>query len=229
MNSYRAYLAKVPAGTRRHEATQALSELEPQLPKAPAPAPSPEPGEPPPTADDDDDPYDDDQPEPQPPAPRRSGERTGVVISTAAEGAVIFLDGTVQSSSPLVAATTPGDHTIRIEAPGFVTLERTVRVDAGRELALDLPLAVQPALVAVDGPDGASVYVDGKHAGDLPLSGPLRVAPGEHVLRSRRTGGAASPRRSCSAVVKPVASAPISRRRPSATLPTRPSLPASPA
>ncbi len=172
VTSYQEYLAKVPDGRRRLEATRALGELEPQLPKEQ------------PAADvDPDDPYGDSETSPKP-----RGRRTGVVVTTPAAGARITLDGFLRSGSPLVTETTPGMHTIFIEAPGFLPVRRHVRVDSGVELALDIQLSVLPANVGVEGPAGASVFMDGKHMGDLPLRGPLSIAPGDHFLAVTQNG-----------------------------------------
>lgn len=174
VRAYRDYLEKVPEGSRRVEATEALGELEPQLPKDAPEAPV-----------NPDDPYGEKKPAPKPEPPAR---RTGVVVTTSAPGARIILDNNLPTGSPLVAETTPGMHTIIVQADGFIPAQRQVRIDAGVELALDIPLRVQPASISVKGPNGASVYVNGKHMGDLPLREPLAVEPGEHFIAVTQNG-----------------------------------------
>ncbi len=149
--------------THRAVANEALARLEPLLPKEEPAAP--------------------------PPAPAAPAEaKTGLLISSSTPGARIELDGKVASEGLLSADTEPGPHRIRVMAPGFVAVEREVRVEKGALLGLDISLEAKPSVLAIEGPSGADVSIDGVPKGTLPLPRPLAVPAGDRLIVVTRRG-----------------------------------------
>ena len=99
---FRRYLEQDPQASRKVDAVQALSELEPLLVST-APARQPE------------------APVPQAPTPTR------VMVYSAAPNARISLDGEDATVSPLVREVEPGKHRVRVSAPGLLDSERALK------------------------------------------------------------------------------------------------------
>lgn len=159
---YRDYLGQVDQGGRRADAAQALAELEPLAAKAstgPAAAPPP------------------------PAAPQ-----TRVMVSSQNEGARVSLDGAAEVAAPLIVEVKPGQHTVRVVAPGHFPEERKVAAAEGAVLALDLALREKPARLSFTGPAGAEVSVDGRLMGRTPFIAPVEIEPGQHLIVVSRNG-----------------------------------------
>ncbi len=81
-----------------------------------------------------------------------SGERPIVkppVLSVTSEptGARVLVDGQPVGTTPLgPLATTAGEHTLRVEAPGYVAVERTVTLQPGEPQRLEVVLPPLPPL-----------------------------------------------------------------------------------
>ncbi len=76
----------------------------------------------------------------------------------------------------------PGKYTIRASAEGYHPLETEVTVDDRDSQSVELALQMLPGLVSITSvPEGASVQVDGKPAGQTPLVD-LPLEAGEHTL-----------------------------------------------
>lgn len=165
IRGYKGYLDKQPDGARRAEAAQALLELEPLAERMtardlPAAAAAPE--------------------VPKP--------KTRLMVSSAAPGARVRLDGGPERASPLIEEVAAGDHTIEVTAPGFFDYGRKVTAVDGGLVALDVPMREQPARITVRGDAGAEVALDQRPIGILPLPGPVEMPPGRHFLAVTRTG-----------------------------------------
>jgi hypothetical protein len=163
IKSFKDYLAKVESGGRRADAALALNELQPlaltlEIEGKLQPL---EPEEP----------------------------ETRLVISSPSQGAEVVLDGgTERKSLPLAVVLTPGRHSIVISSPGYVEEKREIEVARGAVTALDFPLEPLKATVAVDGPSGAEVTVDGRSLGSLPLAAPLQLEAGPRRIRVALSG-----------------------------------------
>jgi tetratricopeptide (TPR) repeat protein len=159
---YHAYLGKVSTGKHRGIAVEALAELEPIAAKV--------------------------APEGVSAALALKGARTRVMVSSAAPGAHVSLDGAPPRPSPLIADVKPGQHTVRVEAEGYVDDQRPLLAVEGGLVALDVPLRERPARLFVRAEDGADVTVDRRLAGRTPLPGPIELAAGQHFVAVTRNG-----------------------------------------
>jgi len=160
VDHYRKYLGLVKKGGKRLEAAQALSDLAPYIA-----------------------------------AMERDGAgaealtfATTVTISSPTPGAVVTLDGGQVHKAPLTQEVKPGQHKVLIQAPGYVTEERVVDAVEGRLVALDVPLKGMPALLAVEGAEGAEVSVDGRSLGEAPFGRPMELSPGRHYVAVTELG-----------------------------------------
>jgi hypothetical protein len=108
--------------------------------------------------------------------------------------AAIDIGGTPAGSTPLQAPLrlATGTHLVGAVAAGYVPARREVTVAGGtlQELNLELlPSEAALAQVAVrSNIPAADVFLDGARVGRTPLSAPLSVPPGDHVLEVRRRG-----------------------------------------
>ncbi len=160
VDHYRKYLDLVKVGGKRLESAQALSDLAPYIA-----------------------------------AMEREGAgvealtfATTVTISSPTPGAVVTLDGGQVHRAPLTQEVKPGQHKVLIQAPGYVSEERVVDAVDGRLVALDVPLEGMPALLAVEGAEGAEVSVDGRVLGEAPFGRPMELTPGRHYVSVTETG-----------------------------------------
>jgi TonB family protein len=101
-------------------------------------------------------------------------------------GARVRVNGQPSGETPLVLADLPfGAYDVRVERKGYDPQSRTVSVSAGSpsadvKVTLVRPAALPPGTADIlSTPPGASVTVDGRLAGETPLSG-LRLKPGRH-------------------------------------------------
>jgi hypothetical protein len=83
-----------------------------------------------------------------------------------------------------------GPYTVTARAPGHA--ERSVEIPAGRaaDHAVELVLSRSAWPLTVRGPSGATVMIDGKAHGALPLAAPIEVSAGEHVVEIAAPGAA---------------------------------------
>jgi tetratricopeptide (TPR) repeat protein len=110
--NYRRYLAEVPQGGRRADATEALSELEVVAARLDVHAPAAAPAE--------------------PEVAVEVKPRTRINVTSPTAGARVSLDGGAPVDVPLMAEVQPGKHTIKLTADGFADEERaTSRASIG--------------------------------------------------------------------------------------------------
>jgi hypothetical protein len=104
-------------------------------------------------------------------APDAPATPAQVRIVTDPPGATVFCDGTVQDVTPLtLTGLTPGPHLIAAQKPGFGEVRRTVTLEAGQRMALDLKLEALTGLMIVESvPSGADLKINGAHRGQTPL------------------------------------------------------------
>jgi tetratricopeptide (TPR) repeat protein len=154
ITAFRRYVEGEEQGTRRLEAIEALTELEPMVQQA--------------------------RPSAAKPTATQAAPR--LMVTSPTPGATVVVDGTAGGPAPLIRDVTPGAHRVQVTAEGFEPEVRTVPVTEGDLVAIDVSLREQPALVNVFGPKEATVYIDGQQRGILPLEKPLVTGPGEHRL-----------------------------------------------
>jgi hypothetical protein len=160
---YRKYLAEVPSGGRRAEATDAIAELEPIVARL------------------------------DPVAAAAAGIATPVArpklyVTAQAEGAQVFLDGKPIGAVPYVGEIEPGTHKVRVSREGYFDVERDVLGDPGRVSSVDVDLPERPAMLLVDCAGACEVYIDGRLAGYAPHTTPIEVSPGPHMVSVVRNG-----------------------------------------
>ncbi len=113
---------------------------------------------------------------------------TRLMVNTQIAEAQISLDGAKPHEAPLVADVKPGKHNVRVTAPGYFDETRDVPVGAGDVVPVDVPLREKPGHLTLRGPDGAQVSIDGRLAATTPLSQPLDVPAGRHLVTVTRNG-----------------------------------------
>lgn len=116
---------------------------------------------------------------PRPTATPVGGTVGRVTITTQPGGAKIQMDGKPVGESPLtLESVAPGRHVITIAGAGGTT-RRNIRVEAGKTLALDVPLF--SGFAAIAAPFVVDVSENGKALGTN--ENPVLLSPGRHELR----------------------------------------------
>ncbi len=161
---YRTYLAQADQGGRRAEAGQALTELElvaaQKTPTASKTAP--------------------------PPAPRRP---TLSVMATQVRGARVVVDGKPAEDGIFSEEVSPGKHTIKVSADGYLDEEREVNIQSA-PIALDVTLRERMASLRFVALAGSQVSLDGRLIGITPLPTAIEVPAGPHIVSVAHSGHA---------------------------------------
>jgi hypothetical protein len=160
---YRDYLSKVGSGGRRSDAAAAVAELEPLAARL-----DPSAGAAPP--------------------PQQAAQVTRLMVSSQTSGALVTLDGGKPAEAPLIAEVKPGKHALRVTGRGYFDEARDIEVAAGSVSALDIPLRDKPGHLALQTRGGAQVTIDGRFVATTPLSQPIDVEPGRHLLAVTQNG-----------------------------------------
>jgi len=164
---YRLYLSQEPQASRKDDAVQALSELEPIIVRTPA-SESSTTG---PSA-----------------TPSAVAAPTRVMITSSTPEARIALDGSIDAFSPLIREVEPGPHTVRVWAPGFIDSERRIIAVKGDLVTVDVALAERPAKLVVVARRGALLSIDGRVEGECPFPKPIELTPGSHLITLTASG-----------------------------------------
>ena len=160
LSAYRSYLRRDPEGRRRGDAAEHIATLE-QHHKTTAP------------------PLEE---------PAKAKVRTELVLSAAVKGATASIDGADTVKLPVALEVEPGEHHIRVEAPGHSSLETSILALEGRVTPLMARPEPLPAQLMIRGPSGSEIYVDGRAAGRLPLTRAVTVEAGEPTVFVRKRG-----------------------------------------
>lgn len=113
------------------------------------------------------------------PTPSRAATTGGLTVESQPAGATVTVDGREVGATPLtIDALAPGRHAVTISTP-TATVRRTVRVEAGRTITLDVP--VYSGWVAVFSPISLNVVTGGRTIGNTE-TGKIMLPPGTHVL-----------------------------------------------
>jgi hypothetical protein len=110
-----------------------------------------------------------------------------VTVESSPSGARLSVDGNGRGQTPtLVSGLVTGPHELRLELPGYVTLDTTIAVVPDMA-PLQLSLAPQAdGFLRIRGRPMALLFIDDTQIGSGPLPGenvPLR--PGKHVVSAR--------------------------------------------
>lgn len=159
---YKEYLEQVPSGGRRSEATEAKADLEARLARL----------------------------DPQQATSSASSEKRKprVTVYSATPGALVSYDGGKPQELPFFGDLEPGKHHVRVFADGFFDEQRDISGDRNVDQPLDVPLRERPASVTIALDTSADIYVDGRILTTTPLSGPIEIAPGSHVISVSANG-----------------------------------------
>ena len=162
---YKQYLAEVPQGERREEATKYLGEIKllvlaAQSRKTPAPVVAAKP------------------------------VATELMVSSQTKDAKGSIDGGALSAMPVVAEVKPGVHKVHVEAAGYITAEMDATAVDGKFIVSEVTLVEKPAQLEVKAPAGSSISVDGRPVATAPLPRPLSLAAGKHFVTVSRRGHA---------------------------------------
>jgi hypothetical protein len=116
-------------------------------------------------------------PRPEPPVAANAGR---LAITTQPPGAHVSIDGKAAGDTPLTLDTVrPGRHVITLTGASGASAKRTVRVEAGQTVAIDLPLF--SGFAAISAPFVIEVSENGKSLGTS--DDQILLSPGTHALR----------------------------------------------
>lgn len=158
---YRKYLADLPDGDRRDEASRYVSDLELMRARLVN----------------------------QRAAPDGSAhhERTQLVVFSATAKALASVDGAPRESLPLALDVAAGPHQVHVEAEGYFARDEQGVAVEGRLVPIEVNLDPKPARLAIRGPRGARVEIDGHHVGAAPL-GAIELGAGDHFVAVHMRG-----------------------------------------
>jgi len=167
---YQHYLDAVPQGGRRLDAASGLAGVTQLLAKLkPAPTVAGEEGGGPPV-----------QPAPVP-APKT--DVGNLQIDADVDGAQAMVEGKLPLTAlPLYLELQPGSYRVSVQAPGYQTAVRQVQVELARLAIVHAELDEQPAVVDIEGDDGADIVIDGRLIGRTPLAKTIELPSGTHSV-----------------------------------------------
>jgi hypothetical protein len=151
----------VPSGGRRAEAIEAKAELESRLTRI--------------------------DPRQAAAGPSTERRKPRVTVFSPTPGAQASYDGGPPQELPYFADLEPGRHRVRVFGEGYFDAEQEISGDRGIDLPVNLPLKEKPALVTVS-LDAGDIFVDGRVVASAPVSRPIEVAPGPHVISVAKNG-----------------------------------------
>src|SRR5207248_108886 len=111
-----------------------------------------------------------------------------VTVYSATPGAQASIDGAAAQELPYFGDLAPGKHRVRVFAEGFIDAEREVSGDKPVDQPVDLALQERPCSVTVALDSSADVLLDGRIVATAPLSRPIELPPGPHVLSVTANG-----------------------------------------
>jgi len=111
-------------------------------------------------------------------------------IDSTPPGAQIQVDGQAAGVTPFnLAGLMPGQHTVTVSKPGFVTDTRTVDVSSGSKSVMSVQLTQLSASVSLHSdPSGAAVWMDGKDTGKVTPAQISVDKPGNHTFAFKKQG-----------------------------------------
>jgi hypothetical protein len=160
---FRQYVELAPTGSRRADALDALSQLEPL---AASQAKTPSPG----------------------PSNADTVRRTRVLVTADAPGAQLVLDDAPAVPSPLIREVEPGKHRVRVEAPGFFALERELNAIPGELTLTPVKLREQPSTLGIWTSPDADIYIDGAYLSPGGEGVLVHLSSGKHRLAVGQKG-----------------------------------------
>jgi hypothetical protein len=107
-------------------------------------------------------------------------------------GARLLVDGVEVGATPFLEPIRidVGRRLLRLQKEGFEPAEKTIDVTRGKVASVDFDLQhinkTGTVAVTVDGPESATVYMDGRELGPAPYRGPVPAGP--HTFEARAAG-----------------------------------------
>ncbi|HYQ05036.1 MAG TPA: PEGA domain-containing protein [Polyangiaceae bacterium] len=160
---FRQYIDLSPTGSRRADALDALSQLEPLAAAQPKATSRPEPSS-------------------------EAVRRTRVLVTTDAPGAELVLDGAPATSSPLIREVEPGKHRVRVSAPGFFPTERELNAIPGELTLTPISLRERPSTLGLWTSPDADIYIDGAYASAGGEGVKVQLSSGKHRVAVAQKG-----------------------------------------
>lgn len=107
---------------------------------------------------------------------------TKVALTVQPADAKVYLNDTPVSLASTELPT--GSYTVRVEAPGFVTVQQSYKLgkDAPLSIALEKQVFMGKVVLAVTPPDGVAVFVDDEKKGELPAVAELELDSAKRYL-----------------------------------------------
>jgi hypothetical protein len=111
-------------------------------------------------------------------------------IDSTPQGAQIQVDGQASGVTPFsLSSLMPGQHSVTVSKPGFVTDTRTINVSSGSKSVMSVQLVVISASVSAHSePAGAAVWMDGKDTGKVTPAQISVDRPGTHSFVFKKQG-----------------------------------------
>jgi hypothetical protein len=159
---YKEYLEKVQTGGRRSEALESKAELEGKLAQL--------------------------SPQQASASAVTEKRKPRVTVFSPTAGAQASFDGGPAQELPYFADLDSGRHRVRVFKDGYFDAEQEISGDKGIDVPVNLPLRDKPAIVTIALPSSGEVFVDGRAVADAPLSRPIEVEPGPHVITIAKNG-----------------------------------------
>lgn len=163
IENYKKYLTVADAKGRKSDAAQALAELEPiaeKVLKSGAAVP----------------------------VPTVTAAAPQVMITSSTPGAMVSMDGGSPSEQPFVGELKPGKHNVVVSAPGHYEEKRDIVAPESGAFALDIVLREQPAVLSIAAPSSAQILIDGRPSAIAPISKPIEVPAGRHLVTIVKNG-----------------------------------------
>jgi eukaryotic-like serine/threonine-protein kinase len=112
---------------------------------------------------------------------QRSVKLASLKIRSTPSGAEVFVDDASVGKTPMEQALPAGEHSIRLSLANYQVYEERLALEDARELDVTLkPAAKKFNLDVSSTPPGAQVFLNGKPAGNTPLT--TAVAPGTYLV-----------------------------------------------
>lgn len=122
--------------------------------------------------------------------PIKPAPRLGYLNINAKPGAEIYIDGVYKGDTPpqMKLKLRAGRHKIECRYPRYETYEETLKITAGELSRRNVTLRRLMGSISLTTDAGAELYVDGKLYGITPITKPIKLDSGTHLLALKKPG-----------------------------------------